>query len=182
MKMNQSLLSMDWNLLFTIVTVLVLFVILKHFFFEKVHKVMEDREKYVNDTISNAEEKDRQAEEKLALYNAQLATAEDEGRKIIKNARDEAKSQAKEIIDEADTMMREADELSRRSSKTVEIAQNNLDINARTINLAQLYEDHLKSRWVALDTLKREMRLNFALARNTFRTIKVGGELIEVIH
>ena len=31
-----------------------------------------------------------------------------------------------EIIDEADTMMREADELSRRSSKTVEIAQNNL--------------------------------------------------------
>ena len=86
-----------------------------------------------------------------------------------------------EIIDEADTMMREADELSRRSSKTVEIAQNNLDNTARTIKLAQLYEDHLKSRWVALDTLKREMRLNFALARNTFRTIKVGGELIEVI-
>ncbi len=85
------------------------------------------------------------------------------------------------IIDEADTMMREADELSRRSAKTIEIAQNNLDINARTINLAQLYEDHLKGRWVALDTLKREMRLNFALARNTFRTIKVGGELIEVI-
>lgn len=85
------------------------------------------------------------------------------------------------IIDEADTMMREADELSRRSAKTLEIAQNNLDINARTINLAQLYEDHLKSRWVALDTLKREMRLNFALARNTFRTIKVGGELIDVI-
>ena len=106
MKMNQSLLSLDWNLLFTIVTVLVLFIILKHFFFEKVHKVMEDREKYVNDTISNAEEKDRQAEEKLALYNAQLATAEDEGRKIIKNARDEAKSQAKEIIDEADEKAR----------------------------------------------------------------------------
>ena len=97
---------MDCNLLFTIVTVLVLFVILKHFFFEKVHKVMEDREKYVNDTISNAEEKDRQAEEKLALYNAQLAAAEDEGRKIIKNARDEAKSQAKEIIDEADEKAR----------------------------------------------------------------------------
>lgn len=85
------------------------------------------------------------------------------------------------IIDEADTMMREADELSRRSAKTIQIAQNNLDINARTINLAQLYEDHLKNRWVSLDTLKREMRLNFALAQNTFRTIKVGGELIEVI-
>lgn len=85
------------------------------------------------------------------------------------------------IADEADTMMREAHELSQRSAKTVEIAQNNLDINARTITLAQLYEDHLKARWVALDTLKREMKLNFELARNTFRTIKVGGELIDVI-
>ena len=106
MKMNQSLLSLDWNLLFTIVTVLVLFIILKHFFFEKVHKVMEDREKYVNDTLSNAEEKDREAEEKLAMYNAQLANAEDEGRKIIKKARDDAKSQAKEIVDEADAKAR----------------------------------------------------------------------------
>ena len=78
-------------------------------------------------------------------------------------------------------MMREADELTRHSAKTVEIAQNNLDINARTINLAQLYEDHLRERWAALDTIRREMRLNFALARNTFRTIKVGGELIDVI-
>ena len=85
------------------------------------------------------------------------------------------------IADEADTMMREAHELSQRSAKTVEIAQNNLDINARTITLAQLYEDHLKARWVALDTLKREMKLNFELARNTFRTIKVGGELIDDI-
>lgn len=85
------------------------------------------------------------------------------------------------IADEADTMMREAHELSQRSAKTVEIAQNNLDINARTITMAQLYEDHLKARWVALDTLKREMKLNFELARNTFRTIKVGGELIDVI-
>ena len=85
------------------------------------------------------------------------------------------------IADEADTMMREADELTRHSAKTVEIAQNNLDINARTINLAQLYEDHLRERWAALDTIRREMRLNFALARNTFRTIKVGGELIDVI-
>ena len=106
MKMNQSLLSLDWNLLFTIVTVLVLFIILKHFFFEKVHKIMEDREKYVNDTLSNAEEKDREAEEKLAMYNAQLANAEDEGRKIIKKARDDAKSQAKEIVDEADAKAR----------------------------------------------------------------------------
>lgn len=107
MKMNQPLLNLDWNLLFTVITVLVLFLILKHFFFEKVHKIMVEREKLVNDTISKAEEMDRQAEEKLAEYNARLATADDEGRQIIKAARDEAKSQAKEIIADADEKARE---------------------------------------------------------------------------
>ncbi len=86
-----------------------------------------------------------------------------------------------EIIDEADIQMREADKLSRMSAKTIEIAKNNLDLNARTIALAQLYEDHLRARWSALDALKQEMKHNFELARNTFRTVKVGGELIEVV-
>ena len=40
MKVYQPLLYVDWNLLFSAVTVLVLFLILKHFFFEKVHDFM----------------------------------------------------------------------------------------------------------------------------------------------
>ena len=40
MKMVQPLLSFNWNLVFTAVTVIVLYLILKHFFFEKVHQFM----------------------------------------------------------------------------------------------------------------------------------------------
>ena len=37
MELYQPLLSLNWNMLFTAITVIVLFFILKHFFFEKVH-------------------------------------------------------------------------------------------------------------------------------------------------
>ena len=35
---HQDLLTINWNLIFSIITVLVLILILKHFFFEKVKK------------------------------------------------------------------------------------------------------------------------------------------------
>lgn len=101
MKMVQPLLSFDWNLLFTAVTVIVLFFILKTFFFEKVHRFMIDRENSVKESLEHAEEVNRQADEKLQTYQQQLAGIENESRQILKAARDEAKVQAKEIVDDA---------------------------------------------------------------------------------
>lgn len=101
MKIYQPLLYLDWNLLFTAITVLVLFLILKHFLFEKVHDFMVAREEEVEKTFQRAEEVNRQADEKLEKYEATLAGVEEDGRKIIKAARDEAKRQAESIVGEA---------------------------------------------------------------------------------
>lgn len=106
MKVYQPLLYVDWNLLFTVVTLLVLFLILKHFFFEKVHNFMEAREKMVTDSLLRAEDVNREAEEKLQLYEEKLQKADDEGREIVKAARSAAKLQAGEIVDEADKKAR----------------------------------------------------------------------------
>ncbi len=102
MKIYQPLLYVDWNLLFTAVTLLVLFLILKRFFFEKVHDFMEAREKMVMDSLLHAEDVNREAEERLQLYEEKLQRADDEGREIVKTARDAAKAQAEEIAAEAD--------------------------------------------------------------------------------
>lgn len=102
MKIYQPLLYVDWNLLFTAVTLLVLFLILKRFFFEKVHDFMEAREKTVTDALLHAEDVNRDAEERLQLYEEKLQRADDEGRAIVKAARDAAKTQAEEIAAEAD--------------------------------------------------------------------------------
>lgn len=86
-----------------------------------------------------------------------------------------------DIINEANNQMLAADEIHQKSPERSAIAINNIDINARTIELAELYADHLRSRKERLQTLLRDMKLNFELARNTFRTVKVGAELIDVI-
>ena len=101
MELYQPLMSLNWNLLFTAITVIVLFFILKRFFFEKVHDFMVQREKDIRDSLANAERTNEEAERKLKDYQEKLAGAENEGRQILKAARDEAKVQAKEIVDEA---------------------------------------------------------------------------------
>ena len=107
MTLYQPLLSLNWNLLFSVITVLVLFVVLKHFFFEKVHDFMIAREKAVRDSLDNAEMTSRLADEKLANYESRIENVESEGRQIIKAARDEAKNQSKEILEEANAKARQ---------------------------------------------------------------------------
>lgn len=86
-----------------------------------------------------------------------------------------------DIINEANNQMLAADQIHQKSPERSAIAINNIDINARTIELAELYAEHLRSRKERLNKLSGDMKLNFELARNTFRTVKVGAELIDVI-
>ena len=55
MTVYEPLLAFNWNLLFSAITVLVLFLILKKFFFEKVHNFMEERENEVRTQFETAE-------------------------------------------------------------------------------------------------------------------------------
>ncbi len=47
--------------------------------------------------------------------------------------------------------------------------------------MAELYEAHLINRREELRHLREEMLVNFELAVNTFRTVKVGAELVDVM-
>ncbi|MGI6727005.1 MAG: F0F1 ATP synthase subunit B [Anaerovoracaceae bacterium] len=95
-------------------TLLVLYLILKHFFFEKVHNFMEARENKVRDAFENAEKTNKLADEKLEDYEKKIAEIEGEGREIIKNAKIKADSQAKDIVEEANmkasTMIKQAEQ------------------------------------------------------------------------
>ena len=98
---HQDLLTINWNLIFSIITVLVLILILKRFFFEKVKKFMDERKANVEEQFQKAEEAENQAREKLDEYNEILAGAEKEKRVIIADAMENAKVQANSVLDEA---------------------------------------------------------------------------------
>lgn len=98
---HQDLLTINWNLIFSVITVLVLILILKHFFFEKVKKLMDERKAQVEEQFQKADEAENQARKKLDKYNEILAGAEKEKRTIIAGAMENAKIQADSVLDEA---------------------------------------------------------------------------------
>lgn len=86
-----------------------------------------------------------------------------------------------ELSDEANRQILRAKVLFEQSKKTSDVARSNMQINARTISLIALYREHLKKRLTELEKLRKEMTANYELSLNTFRTVKVGSELLSVI-
>lgn len=84
-----------------LLNVIVLFLVLKKFFFEKIHNFIQARENSIKDAFDSAEAVNRKADEKMENYNKQIAKIEEEGRGIIRDAKIAAEARAKEIIDEA---------------------------------------------------------------------------------
>ncbi|MDD2216593.1 MAG: F0F1 ATP synthase subunit B [Eubacteriales bacterium] len=103
MELYAELIEFNWTLVFIWMTMLVLYLILKHFFFEKVHNFMVARENQVRESFENADRANRLADTKLSDYEMKIADLEGDGREIIKKAKIKADAHAQDIIDEANT-------------------------------------------------------------------------------
>ena len=108
----QGLLEFNWNLLLSMITVFVLYLILKKFFFEKVDLVLMARQAHMEEQLSHAAQQERKAEILLEEYSRTLAHAEEEKRGILRQARQEADLRAAAIVEKA---KREAEELTLRT-------------------------------------------------------------------
>ena len=86
-----------------------------------------------------------------------------------------------DLSEQANEQILRAKELFEQSKKTSTIAQNNIELNAQTIRLINAYRAHLTGRLIDLKKLNKEMFINYEVAVNTYRTVKVGAELIDVI-
>ena len=81
-----GLIEINWSIILVWITVIVLFLVLKKFFFEKVKDFMEARSNSIQDAFDSAEAVNRRADEKMENYNRRIANVEAEGREIIKEA------------------------------------------------------------------------------------------------
>ena len=118
MEMTQGLIEFNWTSLMIVANLLILYIILKKFFWEKIRKFMKDREDAVKDAFDSAEAMNKRADEKMRNYSARIANVEEEGREIIRQARAQADAQAQEIIDDA---RRQASELMAKTEKNIEL-------------------------------------------------------------
>lgn len=89
------------TILATIINFLILYFFLKHFFFEKVRKILNDRESYINGMVLETE-KEREESLTVLIQNKEiLDNAQEKGRLIIEEEKLKAVDVYNEIVKEA---------------------------------------------------------------------------------
>jgi len=121
LKLYTDLIQFNWSLLFIIGNIVILYLIMKRFFFEKIRNFMQKRENDIVQSYENAEKVNSEANKIKELYNEQIENIENERKEIIKAAKIKADAQAKDIINEAEAkvllMIKHAEEEIKRQQK-----------------------------------------------------------------
>ena len=89
------------TIVLTLCNTLILFLILKHFLFEKVNKVMDDRKSDIEGSYQRADEAEQKANQLAAEYTEKISNANEESAEIVKAATQMAQLRSDEIIADA---------------------------------------------------------------------------------
>ena len=112
------MLRLDFNLVWNIVNVIVLYLLLKHFLIKPVMDIMNKRQAMVDQSITNARESESQASELKSQYEEKLAASAEEGKRLVAKA--EAKTVQERMIKEAGE---QADRIIENAHKTANADQ-----------------------------------------------------------
>ena len=95
------MLSLDLNLVWNIINLVVLYLLLRHFLFKPVMGIMEKRRQIIEDGLKNAQDAQDNAMKMKAEYEDALRGAKQESAQIIENARSAANNEYDRIVGEA---------------------------------------------------------------------------------
>ena len=89
------------NLVYTIINLVVLYLLLRHFLIRPVTQIMEKRKQMVEEGFKNARDMQDQAARMKQEYEEALSGAKQESLRIVDNARRSAKAEYDRIVGEA---------------------------------------------------------------------------------
>ena len=89
-----------WNILFTIINVLVLYEILKKFLVKPVQEIIKQREQLIQGQLSDAKKNQEEALEYKERYEEQLEGAEEAAQAILTQAREQAREEREQALKE----------------------------------------------------------------------------------
>lgn len=90
-----------WTALFTLGNTILLFLVLKHFLFQPVLKIIKDRQDEIDNMYAEADQAKASAGALEAEYQQKLAAATETGERIVKDAMARGQSREEEIIRQA---------------------------------------------------------------------------------
>ncbi len=125
------MLSLDLNLVFTIINLIIFYLLMKKFLFRPVAEIMKKREEKLKEDASQAEKLKEEAESLKRQYEEALAGAEKEGEEILKKSREKAEAEYDDIVRaarlEEKEIIRHADEVAAETKeKTIREAQHQI--------------------------------------------------------
>jgi len=111
--------------IFYLINFLILVGALGKFLYKPFLELMDNRKQSIQDALDNAEMTNRRADEKMQNYNKRIARVEEEGREIIREAKQKADMQATAIIEEAnskatDIILKAEQSIEREKEKAME--------------------------------------------------------------
>lgn len=111
--------------IFYLINFLILVGALGKFLYKPFLELMDNRKQSIQDALDNAEMTNRRADEKMQNYNKRIARVEEEGREIIREAKQKADKQASEIIEDAnrkatDILLKAEQSIEREKEKAME--------------------------------------------------------------
>lgn len=111
------MLKFDLNFLWTIVNLILFFVLMRFLLFKPIKKILTQRQEMIDNQFKDAENAREQADSLKSLYEAELAGVEDEKKQIITDARADAKTEYDKIVNRAQS---DADRIKSDARKAAE--------------------------------------------------------------
>ncbi len=111
------MLKFDLNFLWTIINLILFFVLMRFLLFKPIKKILTQRQEMIDNQFKDAENAREQADSLKSLYEAELAGVEDEKKQIITDARADAKTEYDKIINRAQS---DADRIKSDARKAAE--------------------------------------------------------------
>ncbi|MBR6650026.1 MAG: F0F1 ATP synthase subunit B [Clostridia bacterium] len=91
-----------WQILISLINLVLLFLIIKHFLFKPVKKMLAKRQSEIDEQYSAAAEAEKSADKSRALWQEKLSGADEEANAIIQKATDNAKYRGEKLIADAE--------------------------------------------------------------------------------
>ena len=114
----MQLLRIDWNVIFTIVNLIVLYLGLRKFLIGPVTKVMDQRKQLIEGQMADARHVNDQPNELKAQYEDALKQAHEESAQIVEKARKSAQAEYESRMDAADA---EAQKIIANAHKSIDL-------------------------------------------------------------
>ena len=142
-----------WQILISLINLLIMFLIIKKFLFKPVNNMLAKRQAELDSKYEAADSAMSNAEKNENLWNEKIKTAKDEADAIISSAADTAKWREEKIIsdakDKADSIIKRAE-----AEAELELKKAEAEIKNEIVGVSSALTEKLLSREINMDDHK----------------------------